>query len=60
MCGCDRKFNQYAAMYTNAGLPVHIHSDGTNGGGGPDGANNNDAKNNAVKMVAVGWIKRGW
>ena len=60
MCGCPMNSYQWAGMWTNAGQPAHVHKDGSTGGGGPDGCNDGDTRFAAQKLIAVGWIARGW
>jgi hypothetical protein len=59
-CGCDRNQSRFTTMWTNAGLPAHIHSDGTTAEGGL--ANTDEsAKYYAKELIAsYGWLPRGW
>ena len=61
-CGCDRQKYEFAAMWTNAGLPAHVHDDGTTASGGPDGQQGgSNAKHAAADLVARNnWVKRNW
>lgn len=60
-CGCALNSTNFAGMWTNAGIPTHVHWDGSTAAGGPDGTTSaHEAQKWAAQLIAVGWLKRGW
>lgn len=59
-CGCPMNTEYFASMWTNGGIPAHVHFDGSTAQGGPDAAPDNRARRWAEQLLAVGWLKRGW
>ena len=61
-CSCRVSTNDWAALFTPNGTPVHVHGDGRVESGGESGAIDiGNAKWHAKKLIAEhGWLARGW
>jgi predicted carbohydrate-binding protein with CBM5 and CBM33 domain len=61
-CTCKVATNDWAAVFTPAGLPAHVHGDGQVASGGQDGIIQvGNARWYAKKLIVEhGWIARGW